>query len=361
MNQQSNVISIALGACAVLGAAGVVLWNYFYESRRRVLLQQEISRLDLTVNQLRAELEAARLRKIKSSSSSSRRSSPTRSVRSFRTVSNYDSEEDEFFDLSSGGDDEFDNDTLGIVDEALKSLIENVDVLLKTGTSESRREAYSKLTAYLSKHEANSGILWRLAKCCHGLGTACAAMGHMDQKKEFILEGLDYAKQALDINSNDAEAHKWFAILTGAYGDYLGMKEKIEGGYVFKTHVEKAITLRPEDASLRHLVGRFKYEVANLSWIERKVANTLFAEVPAATLPEAIEDFKAAHKLNPTPWKENSLFLAKCYIAQNNYAEAVHWLDDAAAISVTSCEDEVCELEVQNLLASYSGYRKKNS
>lgn len=354
----SNVISIALGACAVLGAAGVVLWNYFYESRRRVLLQQEISRLDLTVNQLRAELEAARLRK---SRANSRRSSPTRSFRSFKTVSNYDSDEDEFFDFSSGGDDEFENESTGPVDEALKILLESVDELFKTGTSESRREAYSKLTAYISKHDPTSGILWRLAKCCHGLGSACAAMGHLDQRKEFILEGLDYAKRALDLNSNDAEAHKWFAVLTGAYGDYLGMKEKIEGGYVFKTHVEKAIVLRPEDASLRHLVGRFKYEVANLSWIERKVANTIFAEVPAATLPEAIEDFKAAHRLNPTPWKENSLFLAKCYIAQRDYSEAVNWLDDAASIPVTSCEDELVEVEVQNLLSSYNGYRKKNS
>lgn len=358
MNQPNSVaVSIALGAFTVLGAAGVVLWNYFYESRRRVLLQQEISRLDLTVNQLRAELEASRLRKIKHNS---RRTSPSRSVRSFKTLSNYDSEEDEFFDLSSG-DDDYTDSSSPILDDALKALLENVDALLKTGTSETRRDAYSKLTAYLAKHEPTSGLLWRLAKCCHGLGTACAAMGHLDQKKEFILEGLDYAKRALDLNSNDAEAHKWFAILTGAYGDYLGMKEKIEGGYVFKTHVEKAITLRPEDASLRHLVGRFKYEVANLSWIERKVAGTLFAEVPAATLPEAIADFKAAHRLSPSPWKENSLYLAKCYVANSDYAEAVHWLDDAASIPVTSCEDELVEIEVQNLLASYSGYRKKKS
>lgn len=358
MNQQSNIITIALGACAVLGAAGVVLWNHFYESRRRIKLQQEISRLDLTVNQLRSELEAARIRK----ANSSRRTSPTRSVRSFRTVSNYDSEEDEFFDLSSGGEDEFDKNTdSAVLDDALKSLLEDVDVLLKTGTSETRRDAYSKLTTYLSKHGDNAPILWRLAKCCHGLGTACAASGHLDQKKEFILEGLDYAKRALDLDNNEAEAHKWYAVLTGAYGDYLGMKDKIEGGYVFKTHVEKAIVLRPEDASLRHLVGRFKYEVANLSWIERKVASTIFAEVPAATLPEAIEDFKAAHKLNPTQWKENSLYLAKCYVALGKYADAVHWLDDAASIPVSSCEDELVELEVQTLLSNYSGYRKKTS
>lgn len=78
--------------------------------------------------------------------------------------------------------------------------------------------------------------------------------------------------------------------------------------------------------------------MANLSWIERKVAGTLFAEVPAATLPEAIEDFKSAHRLNVKPWKENSLYLAKCYLAESNYSEAVKWLDDAASIPVTSCE-----------------------
>lgn len=37
------------------------------------------------------------------------------------------------------------------IDDALKTLLENADELLKTGTGESRRDAYSKLTAYLSK------------------------------------------------------------------------------------------------------------------------------------------------------------------------------------------------------------------
>jgi len=33
----------------------------------------------------------------------------------------------------------------------------------------------------------------------------------------------------------------------------------------------KALEIRPNDADLHHLLGRFKYEVANLGWIERKV------------------------------------------------------------------------------------------
>lgn len=42
------------------------------------------------------------------------------------------------------------------------------------------------------------------------------------------------------------------------------MREKIEDGYVFKQHVDKALALRPDDPSLHHLLGRFKYEVSVL-------------------------------------------------------------------------------------------------
>jgi hypothetical protein len=42
------------------------------------------------------------------------------------------------------------------------------------------------------------------------------------------------------------------------------MREKIEDGFVFKQHVDKALALRPDDPSLHHLLGRFKYEVSIL-------------------------------------------------------------------------------------------------
>lgn len=48
-------------------------------------------------------------------------------------------------------------------------------------------------------------------------------------------------------------------------------KEKIVDGYVFAEYVEKAMELRPEDSAVHHLLGRFKFEISNLTWIERKV------------------------------------------------------------------------------------------
>jgi hypothetical protein len=48
-----------------------------------------------------------------------------------------------------------------------------------------------------------------------------------------------------------------------------------------------------------------------LSWIERKVAATLFATPPTATIEEALEHFLEAENLDPGKWKENMLYIAK--------------------------------------------------
>lgn len=59
---------------------------------------------------------------------------------------------------------------------------------------------------------------------------------------------------------------------------------------------------------------------------ERKVASTLFAEPPTATIEEALSYFMIAEDLSTKDWKENKLMVAKCHIAVKNYKEAVAWL-----------------------------------
>lgn len=78
--------------------------------------------------------------------------------------------------------------------------------------------------------------------------------------------------------------------------------------------------------------------MATLSWIERKVAGTLFAEPPTATYPEAVEHFLKAESLSPMPWKENRLLLAKCHINQGNYPDAVSWLHLASQVPVVAAD-----------------------
>ena len=75
--------------------------------------------------------------------------------------------------------------------------------------------------------------------------------------------------------------------------------------------------------------------------------------------------FTQAERLKPEGWKENRLFLAKCYIGLWDYATAVAWLDRADAIPMAmpdvreGVKDKLSQKEVEDLLSRYSSYRAK--
>jgi hypothetical protein len=91
---------------------------------------------------------------------------------------------------------------------------------------------------------------------CHHLVTYCEVVNNL-----CCIVGVRYAEQALKLDDSHAEAHKWFAVTVGSRGEFLGTKERIEAGFLFKKHVEKALALKPRDPYLHHLLGRFTYEV----------------------------------------------------------------------------------------------------
>lgn len=56
-------------------------------------------------------------------------------------------------------------------------------------------------------------------------------------------------------------AHKWFAICSGARGQLGSTKEKIEGGYIFQNHINEAIKINSRDPTLYYLKGKLEFEV----------------------------------------------------------------------------------------------------
>ncbi|XP_050733017.1 regulator of microtubule dynamics protein 1-like isoform X2 [Eriocheir sinensis] len=258
-----------------------------------------------------------------------------------------DEDDDEFFDLSA---DESDGaivfgspEDSGQVrlrtpardeesGDPLSRLLEQTDSLTD-GCQEEQRRAYNLLKNEENVYHQNAEFLWRLAKATRNMSCIEEKHGNSEGKKAYIFEAYDYAAQALELDEESAEVHKWYGILVGAKGEFLNVKERILNGTLFKVHIDKALEIKPKDSTLHHLLGRFCYEVAQLSWLERRVAAALFAEVPSSTYEEALDHFMAAEKLRPTGWKENRLFIAKCYILMNEFSLASAWLDQAASAS----------------------------
>ncbi|CAG7734690.1 unnamed protein product [Allacma fusca] len=161
-----------------------------------------------------------------------------------------------------------------------------------------------------------------------------------------------YAQRALELNEDSADAHKWLAISTGSRGEFLKINEKIQNGYLFKEHIDRAVQINPADASLYHLLGRFCFEVSQLSWVERRVASTLFSEPPSSTVEEALQHFLSAENKGK-PFIENRLFISKCYISLSDYPKAAHWLTLASQLSAMTSNDEKAQVEVLELLPKY--------
>lgn len=193
----------------------------------------------------------------------------------------------------------------------------------------------------------NFEVVWRLAR------------SHFDffdnSEDEAVISenayaGLDYAKKALELDENRAESHKWYGILIGQVGILEGTKQKIENSYQVKEHTLKAIELDPEDDGNLHVMGRWHFTLAELSWFERKIAGLIYATPPKASFEEAVEFFNQAIAMAPAEVRHH-LWLGKSYIAMDKKDAASNALNAALAIPAGNDSDRILQKEAQDLLA----------
>ena len=251
------------------------------------------------------------------------------------------------------------NNVAGDNDEtSLTSMFKQIDHLLE-GSDDDKRQALRQLQAREQELSLSIDFVWRLSKATYFM-SQIEASRDKEQQKLLVYKSKDYAAKALKLDDNCSNAHKWYAITLGSTGDYEAIAVKIQNGYKFKSHIERSIELNPTDPTGYYLLGRWCFGVYMLSWVERKMAATLFSAPPTATVDDALNNFLQADQLNPGKWKENLLFIAKCYIQKRDYNRAMQWLDKADVIKVCGKDDETCQKEVDGLIKQYSSYRLDN-
>ncbi|KAK2169645.1 hypothetical protein LSH36_8g08046 [Paralvinella palmiformis] len=351
----SHVI-FALGAGIAVGASITLLVHRLSHTFGR-----DLSRLIIQIENLKHDVELLR---------STLEQNTAVSAQGYYSVHESSGEDDdEFQEAFEGNEEQFQDRSLTSDDfvsipssESLSSsaafrLFREVDSLLD-GDDDDKQRAFDLLKAEEESLRIQPEYLWRMAKAAFSLSQIEGAKGDEEEKKRFIYMSKDFAVRSLQFNGRNSNAHKWCAITLGSVGDYEGTQTKILNGFKFKEHIEKAIEIAPNDPSSLHLMGRWCYGVYMLSWLERKAAAALFATPPTATIDEALENFLKADKLSPGKWKENTLFIAKCYIEKRDYYSAVEWLDKANNIESISQDDRNSQKEIDNFLYQYGAYRR---
>ena len=217
--------------------------------------------------------------------------------------------------------------------------LKELDQLIEDFDPSNKLELYEHIKSEL-KNGDNSEMMWRLAKISLILSAAAEKEQNKELEKRFIEEALLYSEKSVGLDPNNVKCHKWYCASLGKMSKFVGTKQKISFGHKFKQHVDIAIKLDPNDHLLHYMFGRFCFELSSLSWIERKIANTIFGSVPKSSFNEALTHFLSCDRLKPQ-WKDNYLWVAKTLIQLKRYEEAKNWVNCGVVLAINNLLDEV--------------------
>lgn len=170
-------------------------------------------------------------------------------------------------------------------------------------------EALQKYKEILRHQPTNLNALCRASDLC-------SRIGHREADKakrlDYYKAAKTYAEVALKVNAQSAEANFVMAVAMGRMAMVSSGKEKVEFVNEIRKYAETTLKYDPNSFKAYHVLGKWNYEVSNLSPIERGLAKILFGGLPKASLQDAIKYYEKSKSLEPT-FALNYLELAKAY------------------------------------------------
>ncbi|XP_057399527.1 regulator of microtubule dynamics protein 3 isoform X2 [Balaenoptera acutorostrata] len=206
--------------------------------------------------------------------------------------------------------------------EDVLPLLQQADELHQ-GSEQGKREGFQLLLSNKLAHGSQQDFLWRLARAYSDM---CELAEEASEKRSYALSGKEAAEAALEKGNENAECHQWYAVLCGQLAEHEGIQRRIQSGFSFKEHVDKAIALKPENPMAYFLLGRWCYQVSHLSWLEKKTATALCESPLGATVQDALQSFLKAEELQPGFSKAGRIYISKCYRELGQNPEAKQWM-----------------------------------
>ncbi|XP_036153378.1 regulator of microtubule dynamics protein 3 isoform X3 [Myotis myotis] len=217
---------------------------------------------------------------------------------------------------------------------------------LHQGGEQRKREGFQLLLNNKLAYGSRQDFLWRLARAYSDM---CELAEEVSEKKSYAQNGKEEAEAALEKGDQSADCHQWYAVLCGQLAEHEGIQKRIQSGFSFKEHVDKALALQPENPMAHFLLGRWCYQVAHLSWLEKKTASALFESPPSATVEDALQSFLKAEELQPGFSKAGRVYISKCYRELGKNSEARQWVKLAMELPDVTSEDSAFQKDLEEL------------
>uniref|UniRef100_A0A8C9I063 Regulator of microtubule dynamics protein 3 n=2 Tax=Piliocolobus tephrosceles TaxID=591936 RepID=A0A8C9I063_9PRIM len=229
--------------------------------------------------------------------------------------------------------------------EDVLPLLQQADELHR-GDEQGKREGFQLLLNNKLAYGSRQDFLWRLARAYSDM---CELTEGVSEKKSYALGGKEEAEAALEKGDESADCHLWYAVLCGQLAEHESIQRRIQSGFSFKEHVDKAIALQPENPMAHFLLGRWCYQVSHLSWLEKKTATALLESPLSATVEDALQSFLKAEELQPGFSKAGRVYISKCYRELGKNSEARWWMKLALELPDVTKEDLALQKELEEL------------
>jgi tetratricopeptide (TPR) repeat protein len=119
-----------------------------------------------------------------------------------------------------------------------------------------------------------------------------------DDQERYFEEAIALAERALEVDPDHPESNYAMAVAMGRKALISGAKDRVAASRDIKKYTDRTLELDSTHAGAWHVLGRWHLKVANLSWVERAAANTLFGGLPkGASNEKAAESIQKAIEL----------------------------------------------------------------
>jgi tetratricopeptide (TPR) repeat protein len=180
------------------------------------------------------------------------------------------------------------------------------------------RRAMMRYDSLLTRGSDSADVLWRQARVIVCMGDVSEA----DQKESYYRRAEKVARECLRIDSLCGPGHTWLSIAIGSVAMYEGGKTKVRLANEIKEHLDRAVTIDSTDDVAYSVLGTFYMAIADVSWIEKQLANIFIGHLPEGGYPEAEAALKKAIRLAPDVIRHR-YEIATLYREMGNDAEAL--------------------------------------
>ncbi len=242
---------------------------------------------------------------------------------------------------------------IGIFFTGVNAFAQDVASLIKDGQRleivPDEKAAFAKYKEALKIQPQNLIALTRCSEICSSVGNKEI---NTKTRDAFYNTALVYAQTALKIYPESDLSNVAMAIAVGRIILTKNGKEKIVFVKDLKAYAEKALKINPTNYKAWHILGKWHYEVSNLSGLERTAAKIFFGALPPSSFASSITCYEKANTLN-VGFVLNHLELAKAYKKNGDKIKAISELKTLLAIRNLSENDPKLKTEAQELLSRW--------